>query len=109
MDIQTQFKWRDRKGKFHKVEDMDTSYLFNTLKMIWNNVVPEQYRIEPIYLYDFGSFYTSEYMATAVSCIVNELNNRFDITPLQITWLDTMQFNAQEMKCNSQHQLYLLQ
>lgn len=85
------FLWRDRKGNFHDPKDMETSYLLNVLKMIWNNFVKEQDRIAPVNLYDFGSSYTPEYMAQAVKAMVDELSTRkYDLTMPQLIVINTM-------------------
>lgn len=84
------FEWRDKQGNFHKVTEMNTSYLFNTLKMIWNNVVPEDQRIMPCYLYNFGPNYTLEYMIEAIQAIVIELWARSDLNTFQLTALAKM-------------------
>ena len=86
------FLWRDRKGNLHNPKDMETSYLLNVLKMIWNNTVEEHNRIQPVHLYDFGSFYTPEYMAQAVKAMVDELSTRkSDLTMPQLIVIRTMQ------------------
>ena len=56
---------------------MDTSHLFNTLKMIWNNSVPAPYRVGTnIRLYHFGAFYTDDYMRAAIYALGHELTGR---------------------------------
>jgi hypothetical protein len=59
--------WREHSGKLTRPSAMRTGHLFNTLKMIWNNRMPEQCRVgEFVRLYSFGPNYPDEYLAHAV-------------------------------------------
>lgn len=76
------FVWKTKdSGVFLRPEDMETRHLFFTIRMIYNNTVPEEYRHPPVRLYKFGAFYTTEYMAMAVRALLEELSTRDDITP----------------------------
>lgn len=79
-EVAVNFKWRDRKGGFHDVAEMKTSHLFFTVRMVWNHSAPESLRITPFKQYDFGSFYTDEYIVEAVRVIASELSGRNDLT-----------------------------
>ncbi|HIH2748240.1 TPA: hypothetical protein ACYLN4_004006 [Burkholderia lata] len=71
------FRWRDRHGVKHDPAKMETRHVFNTLKMIWNNMVPEYYRVGfNVRLYSFGPSYTREYMVQAVYQLGHELSKR---------------------------------
>jgi hypothetical protein len=87
----TSFQWKDRTDTFHYPKDMSTYHLFHTLKMIWNHSVPEVMKVHPYKRYNFGIFYTSKYMATAVRVIIQELSNRNDLTDKMIKTLQYMQ------------------
>ena len=90
-EIQDSFKWRDRQGEFHYPKDMTTKHVFFTLRMIWNHTVPEEMQIEPFQRYNFSSFYTSEYMATAVKNLISELTLRDDLAPYFLRCLRHME------------------
>lgn len=78
--IVQRFKWRDKNGNCHNLEDMETRHLFFTLRMIWNHTVKECFRIEPYKAYQFSSFYAGKYMGDAVKAISGELAKRNDLT-----------------------------
>jgi hypothetical protein len=84
------FRWRDRTGKFHRPEDMETRHLFYTLRMIWNHTMPEGYQTQYRNHYIFTSFYTEAYMVEAVYAVGNELFSRNDLTPSMKNTLDFM-------------------
>jgi hypothetical protein len=82
------FMWRDRQGTFHKPENMTTQHVFFTLRMIWNHSAPLGMRIKPYKQYNFGSFYTKDYMITAVYALAEELSTRTDLQPYFIKCLN---------------------
>ena len=91
------FLWRDRTGFFHRADEMHTRHLFYTLRMIWNNTMPEQCRL-PGNLYVFGPSYSRAYLISAIRPLALELSKRKDMTEewklqLQkmIAWLATGQ------------------
>lgn len=79
-DVDRPFLWKDSKDFYHRPKDMDTRHLFFTVRMIWNNSAPDEFKIPPLRLYRFGPFYTPEYMGQAVRCIMAELATRDDLT-----------------------------
>lgn len=72
------FKWKDQFGNFHAPQGMKTTHLFHTLRAIWNSSVPLPWRL-PGKLYEFGDFYTREYMLTAIKALSKELFTRKDL------------------------------
>ena len=76
----TNFKWRDKRGQFHKPKNMETRHIFYTLRMIWNHSMPEEAKIRPYREYDFNPFYTKEYMQFAVLALAMELSDRYDLS-----------------------------
>lgn len=100
-EVSNTFRWRDRFGEHHDVKNMETRHLFFTLRMIWNNTMPAQYRL-PGNLYVFGKHYTKHYMVRAVRALAKELAGREDMAPewqrqLQqmIAWLSTPQLTTE--------------
>ena len=82
-DLIEAYTWRDQKGQHHRPEDMSTSHLFNTLKMIWNHSVPAERQVKPFRQYPFGPFYSQEYINESVKMLMRELVNRTDLDHLQ--------------------------
>lgn len=80
-DVSNGWVWRDRDGGLWKPSKMETRHLFHTLRMIWNNFMPERMRVGVIRLYAFPDFYTDAYFRDAVRAIGRELNTRQDLTP----------------------------
>jgi hypothetical protein len=89
--LDTTWCWLDRHGERHAPDQMETRHLFNTLKMIWNNMVPSQYRVGyNVRLYSFGPSYTRQYMVAAVYHIGHQLAKR-TLTAEQMQILRQMQ------------------
>ncbi len=74
--IEKQWAWRDRHGNFTIPSAMSTRHLYHTLKMIWNNSMPEVAKIHPVLQYSFNGFYTSAYMKIACVKMLEELGKR---------------------------------
>jgi len=76
------FIWKTSKDELYYLEDMDTIHLFNTARMLYNNVlVPPAFRVlDP----DTGSFirhpeiwtWNPDYIAVAFELMVDELRER---------------------------------
>jgi hypothetical protein len=79
--IEPTFQWKDKHDNFHFPSDMETRHLFYTLKMIWNHTMPFEAKIVPYKLYDFGPYYTEEYLKKAIYYITIELSTRNDMKP----------------------------
>lgn len=73
------FRWRDKDGIMHPVEEMSTRHLFYTVRMIWNHSVPEEFRLRPYRPYKFSTFYTPRYMSDGVGAMLDELSRRENI------------------------------
>lgn len=81
------FRWRDRKGNFHYVTDMDSRHLFYTVRMIWNHSAPENVKLKPYKKYNFSKFYSNKYMANAIRCMTKELSLRDDLNEIWVNEL----------------------
>lgn len=81
--------WRTAKQGFIKPEDMVTSHLFYTFRMIWNNTMPSNMRVGAVRMYNFGSFYSDSYMKSAVANIGAELAKR-ELIPSHLQELQQM-------------------
>jgi hypothetical protein len=89
-DIDHPWRWRSHDGTFRTPAEMKSGHLFHTLRMIWNNVAPVEARVGRVRLYNFGPFYTADYMKMAVRRIYPELLTRKDLTPAQEAELEAM-------------------
>ena len=94
------WRWRTKDGNFFRPENMQTTHLFYTLRMIWNHTMPLQL---PGGRYAFSAYYTEAYMKQAISHITPELARRRDLPQdLQrqlkqmIDWLATNQVEGIE-------------
>lgn len=82
-----QFKWRDKHGNFHKVEDMETRHLFHVVRMVWDHSMPREWQTRFPNRYRFPEFYSEDYMALAVRLMLPALLHRRDLTPEMMYWL----------------------
>lgn len=74
------FKWRDQRGREHRVKDMSTTHLFYTLRMIWNHSMPTDAQVGiDIRRYTFPPFYTHAYMRQACALMFEELGTRTNL------------------------------
>jgi len=91
----TTFEWRDRYGSFHNVKDMDTSYLYNALMMVYHNSMEKQYHVSTYKTYSFTPFYTPEYRIQAIKWMLAEIITRTDNTDARIEVVTALnkQFN----------------
>lgn len=79
-EVARPFQWRDRQGGFHDPRSMDTRHLFHSVSMIWNHVMPPEAATHDFQRYSFSSFYTDDYMRSAVRAMLPELLGRDDLT-----------------------------
>lgn len=71
--------------------EMETSHLFHTLRMIWNNFMPAHMRVGAVKLYTFNpDIWPESYLGQAIRQIGRELFNRRDIAPWQKYELERM-------------------
>lgn len=103
-DLKEPWKWRSSCGTFRTPQNMDTSHLFNTLKMIWNNFMPAECGVGVVRYYNFGLFYTDEYMQEAIKMIGRELFKRENLTDGQRAILEKMASYKQNMKLEDKHE-----
>lgn len=88
--VAKRFAWRDRKGEFHLLENMETRHLFHVVRMIWDHSMPLEFRTNYPKRYTFPEFYTTDYMALAVKMGLPELLARKDLEEYMAFWLDWM-------------------
>jgi hypothetical protein len=85
------FRWRDRAGRMHAPEKMETRHVFFTLRMIWNHSAPERLKLRPFRRYTgFDASYSPDYMRRAVRALVAEASGRGDLRPewaAELRWM----------------------
>lgn len=96
--IDTTWKWRTRDNTLIAPAQMRTGHIFNTLRMIWNNKLPDYMRVGDVRLYKFNSFYTDEYMAQAIIHLYDELLTRNNVTVEQQRQLAEMHRKMEQYK-----------
>lgn len=95
--VDTNWCWRDRHGERHRPAQMETGHVFNTMKMIWNNLVPIEFHVgHNPRLYHFGPHYTKDYMVKAIYQMGHQLTQR-TLTDEQMAMLRQMHFYFQRM------------
>lgn len=72
--------WIDQEGKTHLPSEMETSHLFYTLRMIWNNRMPREYWVGKVKLYKFGRLHNNKYLLDAIERLAHELATRNDLS-----------------------------
>lgn len=89
-DLVEEYQWRDRRGDFHKIEDMETRHLFHVVRMVWDYSMPKEIQTSFLNRYNFPLFYNRDYMATTVRLMLPILLTRRDLTDEMRFWLDFM-------------------
>ena len=78
-ELAKNWQWRGSNGDFYYPEAVETSHLFFTFRMVWNNFMPEEARVGQVKLYIFSSHYTKQYLTEAIKYLGHELFNRKDL------------------------------
>lgn len=89
----TKFRWVDKQGIKHRVEDMTTQHVFMSLRMIWNHSAPEAFKIRPYIKYKYRNI-KPEYWISAVRALGAELTKRTDMNDYMIRCLKFMKDNS---------------
>lgn len=74
------FIWKTKDGRLLKPADMDTTHIFNTIKMLWNHTAPESMKIQPYIFYADISSWSHDKIRDAVINFAGEIINRKDLT-----------------------------
>lgn len=89
--VDPSFQWKCKDGRHLYPRDMQTSHLFHTFRMLWNNLNKESLRVGAVRLYNFGSYYHQPgYFQSAILNIGHELSKRHFL-PSQLGELRQMQ------------------
>ena len=84
------FRWKTQRDQLLCPTEMHTGHLFNTLKMIWNHTMKDEYKFKPYRLYCFPPEYTEDYLVCAIVFISRELFSRNDLRVNQLQVLKQM-------------------
>lgn len=99
--LATGFIWRASGGGNISPTDMETSHLFYTLRMIWNNKMPESMHVGRVKQYYFPEFYTDNYFKIAIISIASELCKRTDLDFIFLRQLEAMAKNFKAIQIES--------
>lgn len=86
-----EYKWRDKSGTFHRIDDMETRHLFHVVRMVWDHSMPREWQTRFKRRYRFSEFYSDDYMALTVRLMLPALLHRRDLTPEMMYWLSFME------------------
>lgn len=85
------YRWRDKAGDLHRIQDMETRHLFHVVRMIWDHSMPKEWQTRWPRRYYFDKFYTIDYMSLSIRLMLPALLNRRDLTPEMMYWLSFME------------------
>lgn len=88
-----EFLWRDKEGNLLSIYTLDTTYLMNIFLMVYNNLSDFNNRVGRYKLQLFPSFYTVEYMITAIEKTYDELKKR-KLSPEQSALMELVERNV---------------
>lgn len=86
-----EYEWRDSRGNFHKINDMETRHLFHVVRMVWDHSMPKEWQTKWPRRYRFPPFYSLDYMALTIRLMLPALLHRRDLTPEMVYWLEYME------------------
>jgi hypothetical protein len=84
------WRWRDRNGRWFYPKDMETRHVFFTIRMIWNNAMPQHMAFRDARFYHFGPTYTDQYLKEALVELWCELTSRANIPNSYLRDIETM-------------------
>tara|TARA_B100000749_G_C18408843_1_gene458165 strand:- start:586 stop:936 length:351 start_codon:yes stop_codon:yes gene_type:complete len=76
------FVWLSANKITFRPQEMESSYLINTLRMVWNHLATEPLQITPFKAYDFSDepVYSARYFRLCLSEFIQELDRRRDLS-----------------------------
>ena len=85
------WRWHTAREGLLPPAEMETSHLFHTLRMIWNNFMPPHMQVGAVRLYRFNPrTHSRRYLGEAILQIGRELLRRPDITDGMLVQLEQM-------------------
>jgi hypothetical protein len=88
--------WKTSDGRELSVDKMETTHLFNTVKMIWNHYCPEDLQIRPFKRWRINL--PHDYLAESVRAMLVELSLRDDVTEEMIYEISLMRLNRKRLE-----------
>lgn len=79
--VEKTFRWITHDGRELKPSDMETTHCFYSLRMVWNNLVPESLRVGKFKGWDLRHR-SPYYWITSVRQLSLELRSRWDSLPV---------------------------
>lgn len=98
--VDPNFRWQCQDGRIMRAQEMHTSHLYNSLKMLWNNTVPRAYVVLP-FNHKYKVNIERDQRRWAVGNLFNEIMNRTDRTPAMDEGLRQMAQAVSTMKIKS--------
>jgi hypothetical protein len=99
------FKWVTKTGEELYPRDMNTTHIFNAIKMMYNNLVAPTHRVGRYISWWDIKYWDASYIAAASFALIWELRKRYEFTRAvgldqepdeeQISSIRTMQFNLE--------------
>src|SRR5690242_8232618 len=71
--------WCDSRGVWHRIKDMDSVHLWNTIKMLWNHTVPLEYRIGQVINHPSVTTWPIAFKKKAFTLLFREFYNRSEV------------------------------
>jgi hypothetical protein len=96
--VDPNFRWVCMDTRVMRPCEMQTSHLFNSVKMIWNNKCPVAWRVQPYTEYKGVKRWGIRETKYAVKNLLRELANRSDLTPGMVDALGKMAARFPEFK-----------
>jgi len=96
--VDPNFRWVCMDTRVMHPCEMQTSHLFNSIKMIWNHKTPAAWRIQPYTEYKGVRKWGNKETKYAIKNLMCELMNRSDLTPGMIDAIKKMHSHFNELK-----------
>jgi hypothetical protein len=71
-----EFQWKQANEEMILPKNMETKHIVNTIYMLWNHVVSNNFKIDKLEEHTFDSSYNDQYMKDAFCHLIHELENR---------------------------------
>lgn len=92
-EITEGFRWQTMEGEILTLDQMETTHVFNSLKMIYNNTCPPEFRVGRFIEYRDIAFRPAKERRKCVLVFIAELSRRDDIPAWAMNLLIQMRDN----------------
>ena len=84
------FHWRTQEGEVLTPPEMETSHIFNCVRMIFNHTAPEEMKLRPFKHWPSWEDVPAIQKRVCVMAFLTELSRRTDLNPSQLSQLRHM-------------------